>query len=69
MTDCFVSFRDISRVIMDDRPLSSDQLLFLIEYVLDYLHDNNMQYSYEYLCDARYHLVSRINDKMVGGEL
>lgn len=68
MSDCFVSFRDISRVIMDDRSLSSDQLLFLIEYVLDYLHDNNMQSSYEVLCDARYHLVSRVYDKMEGGE-
>lgn len=47
------SFRDIARAIMHDRPLSANQLLFLFDYVLEYLYEYNMHPSYEFLRIAR----------------
>lgn len=44
-----MKFRDIAVTILDDRPLSSDDLLFLFDFVLEYLDENNMHPSYEYL--------------------
>lgn len=73
-----MKFLDIAVTITNDRSISSDDLLFLFDYVLEYLDEHNMHPSYEYLRVARDYLFSiasgdfirdyREFDKMEGGE-
>ena len=73
-----VKFRDIALKITSDSSLSSDDLLFLFDYVLEYLDEHNIHPSYEYIsvaCDYLFCLASRDfirehreSDKMEGGE-